>query len=268
MTLIQKFNKLIKIIDRYEKPLLALSGGLDSSFLAFALSRSNTTPYSITITSDFFPATEITRAREISQTYKLRHQTLDMSQRHLNIIASNPLDRCYICKKALFGELSEVLKHNGNDVLFDGTTYDDLNKHRPGLKAKEELGVVSPLALAEITKSELREIARMFKLDFAELPSFSCFATRFPYNSQITKKKVKAVCSAEELIKNLGFKQVRVRYHDNIARVEVSKADIPKLIAEDNYIQITNKLKTLGFEYITLDLEGFRSGSMDIKVNK
>ncbi len=148
-------------------------------------------------------------------------------------------------------------------ICFDGTTFDDLGKYRPGLKAKDELGIISPLALTEISKDELREMCRAFNLDFAELPSFSCFATRFPYDEIISLPRLKAVALAEQLLKQVGFRQVRVRVHQNIARLEIYKEDFPEIITNQKIIK---ELKNLGFDYITLDLEGFRSGSMDIPI--
>ena len=263
-----KFDALLACIQHYKKPLLALSGGFDSSFLSYALSKSSVTAETITIISDLFPDSEINRAKEISNKFGIKHSLLDLSELHLKTIKNNQFDRCYTCKKAIFTEIKEFALKNGFDAVFDGTTYDDQFKYRPGIKAKDELGVISPIAITKISKDELREMCRQFKLDFAELPSFSCFATRFPYNDILTIEKINAVAKAEEFLKKKGFHLVRVRYHHEIARIELDKKDIKKLLTPDLSEEIVDKLKELGFEYVTLDLDGFESGSMDKKISE
>lgn len=258
-----KFNALVSYLKRYKKPLLALSGGLDSSFLAFALSKTNTLAETITLQSSLFPKSELRRASRISHTFDLPHTFIDIENLHLKTIQENPEDRCYICKKVLFEKINSFAKENGFDVVLDGTTYDDQFGYRPGLKAKTELGVVSPIAVMKIRKSEIREICREHRLDFADLPSFSCFATRFPYHTLITAEKIKRVAQAEEFIKEKGFIQVRVRSHGTIARIEVNSEEFSKFLSPALHLAIVDKLTQLGFTYITLDLAGFKSGSMD-----
>jgi uncharacterized protein len=262
MILINKYQNLIEIINRYKKPLIALSGGLDSLFLSYAVSKSASKGCTITLVSDLFSNSEIERAANFSDKFQLRNIKFDIGEKHLKVVANNPKLRCYDCKKLLFSSVKDYAIEYDFDVIFDGTTFDDLDKYRPGLKAKDELGVVSPLALAEITKSELRKLAEHFDLEFAQLPSFSCFATRFPYNAKITKEKVLRVAKAEEFLRKHGFNQVRVRDHNDIARIEVYSADLAKFLGETR-AEISQFLKSLGFKYVTLDLDGFISGSMD-----
>lgn len=261
-----KFHKLISIIGSYKKPLLALSGGLDSSFLTFALSKSSREGKTITAVSELFSDSEIARAKRISEQYGIENIVLNIYGKHIPYIKNNPKDRCYLCKKALFTKIDEYREEHGFDILLDGTTYDDLFKHRPGLKAKDQLGVVSPLAEAEISKDDLREIARHYDLEFADLPSFSCLATRFPYGENLTLDKVIAVEKGEQFLKEKGFSQYRVRSHNGIARIEVLPEDFSRLI--DIKDEIVSTLKDLGFDYVTIDLEGFRSGSMDLGESK
>lgn len=262
-----KFDQLIRIIQRYKKPLLALSGGLDSSFMTFAMHKSAVNAETITLVSDLFPDSEINRAKQISNRFKIKHTLLDLSDLHLDTIRQNPQNRCYICKKTLFKTIISYATNNGFDAVFDGTTYDDQFQYRPGIKAKDELGVISPIAEAQISKEEIRQISRHFNLEFAELPSFSCFATRFPYDETLTRDKIRAVASAEEFFKEKGFQQVRVRSHQGIARIEVNKADFKNILESDLNHIIVETLMQLGFDYVTLDLAGFRSGSMDIAIN-
>lgn len=257
-----KWKDLQSILARYSRPLLALSGGLDSSFLSFAIAESSIKGTTITIASELFSITETKRSQELSDKYGLTHIEIDFSGKHSVQFKENPVDRCYICKKALFTKIRDYAEAEGFDVLFDGTTYDDLTKHRPGLKAKDELGIVSPIAEARITKDELRKIARHFGLEFAELPSFSCLATRFPYGEELTLEKLSMVEKAERFFISKDFKQIRVRSHKGIARIEIFPKDFYRIIEDKR--EVISYLKDLGFNYITLDLEGFRSGSMDI----
>lgn len=257
-----KWQKLLKIIKKYPKPLLALSGGLDSSFLTFAISEAEVDATTATIVSELFSQTETKRAKNLSKNYNIHHLEISFSGKHHTYLKENPVDRCYTCKKILFMELKNYADKEDFTALFDGTTYDDLTKHRPGLKAKVELGVISPLAEAKICKEDLKDIARHFNLDFAELPSFSCLATRFPYGEKLNLNKLSSVEKAEKFLLDKGFEQIRVRSHNNIARIEVYPNDFEKIIELQN--EVIAYLKDLGFTYITLDLEGFRSGSMDI----
>jgi len=259
----KKLDNLIAEIKKYKRPLLALSGGLDSSFLTFAIYKSGVDAATITIKSSLFPDSELNRACSISKEYNLPNIILDLTYSHLSKIQNNPHDRCYICKKMLFSKIKDYAENNDFDVVFDGTTYDDLDKYRPGIKAKDELNVVSPLVISKIAKDELRGISRFYELEFSELPSFSCFATRFPYNYNITVNQIKSVASAEKFIKECGFSQVRVRCHDDIARIELSIDELGKIIEKSNREKIVKKLDGLGFKYVTIDLQGFNSGSMD-----
>ena len=262
-TIQNKYEKLLEIINKYQKPLLALSGGLDSSFLSYAIKNSGANGQTITIKSPFFPNAEIERAQNIAKQFGLPNHLIDLGSLHLKILKNNHIHRCYYCKRENFGKIIEYANSNDFDVVFDGTIHDDSFVYRPGMKAIKEHGVVSPLQMAELSKMEIRELCREFNLDFAELPSFSCFATRFPYNEELTLEKVKRVNQAEKFMHGLGFIQFRVRSHNNIARIEIDLENINKFV-EPNFMKIiTKKFKQLGFDYVTLDLEGFRSGSMD-----
>ncbi len=262
----KKYQRLLKFIQNYRKPLLALSGGLDSSFLAYSIKESGVNGESITLKSPFFPDSEILRAINIAKNTGLNNFLIDIGKKHLQLIETNPTDRCYVCKKENFTTISKYARENNFDVVFDGTTFDDSFSYRPGLKAIEELGIKSPIKEAQISKNEIRQLCRSFNLSFAELPSFSCFATRFPYYEKLTSKKIEQVKKAELFFHQQGFKKIRVRSHNNLARIEIDLPDMKKFNDPKLQKVIIKKLKNLGFDYITLDLEGFRSGSMDVGV--
>ena len=175
-----------------------------------------------------------------------------------NVLKNNPQDRCYHCKKLLFSKLSELA--NGHNII-DGTNYDDLSVYRPGIKALKELGIISPFAKFGITKQEIRDYAKECGIDIFDKPSTPCLATRFPYGAELTPEKLRLVEHGEKILKDLGFSCCRLRLHNDIARIEIPQSDFTQFLSAKD--DIINALKTSGITYITLDLEGFRSGSMD-----
>lgn len=263
-----KYSDLLNIINGYGKPLLALSGGLDSSFLAFAIKDAGVDGTVVTVKSSLFPESERIHAIHISEQLGLDYSIIDLTDRHLEWVKDNPENRCYLCKKAIFSHIRVHAGDMGADIVLDGTTYDDSFSYRPGMRALEELGIISPIKESGITKAEIRMLCRYFNLEFADLPSFSCFATRFPYREILTEGKIERVSRAESFLKALGFVGIRVRSHDNLARIEINLSEIHKFYDSEIMNAIAGKLKILGFDYVTLDLEGFRSGSMDIGLNE
>ena len=177
-------------------------------------------------------------------------------------IQNNPPDRCYICKKNIFSKLIQKSEELKTTVVLDGTNKDDLTLYRPGIRALKELGILSPLANAGLTKKDVREIAEYYNISTAGRPSTPCFATRFPYNTVITKRDIERAEEGENYLKSLGLYNVRLRVHGNIARIEVDENYFNTIIL--NKAEIISKLKEIGYNYVTLDLECFRSGSMDI----
>jgi uncharacterized protein len=175
----------------------------------------------------------------------------------------NPIDRCYYCKSELFGRLIDFAEKVGADAVFDGSNADDLVDWRPGRKAAGELGVVSPLADAGITKGELRLMARELGLSNWDKPALACLSSRIPYGSEVTAEKLDQVARAERFVKSLGFSQLRVRHHGEIARIEILKEEIPRLFENGLFSRVADELKSMGFSYVTVDLHGYRSGSMN-----
>jgi uncharacterized protein len=177
--------------------------------------------------------------------------------------AANPPERCYYCKGELFGKLVAIAREEGLPVVADGANLDDRDDFRPGARAAAELGVRSPLREVGLTKAEIREISRELGLPTWDKPSFACLASRFPYGSEITRDRLTQVAEAERLLRALGLRQLRVRHHGDVARIEVDPADFAVLIASESRARITEELHRLGFLYVTLDLDGYRTGSMN-----
>ena len=243
---------------------VAFSGGVDSTFLLHeACKVLGDQAVAVTMKLNSVPAREIKEAKDFCTSRGIRQVIVERDQFAAPGFADNPKDRCYWCKTYLFSSLGELAKEHQIAYIIDGTNFSDTKGYRPGLKALAELGVVSPLKEAELTKEEIRILSEKEGLPTWNKPSFACLATRFPYGTRITEEKLRAVEAAEQLLFDLGFLQFRVRCHGDIARIEVLPAQLPKLVA--NREAVIARLHALGFRFVTMDLEGFRSGSMDGK---
>ena len=241
---------------------VAFSGGVDSTFLLHeAVKVLGDKAVAVTMKLNSVPAREIEEAKDFCAARGFKHLIVERNQFAAPGFAGNPKDRCYWCKTYLFSSLGDLAKENHISYIIDGTNFSDTKGYRPGMKALAELGVVSPLKDAELTKEEIRILSEKEGLPTWNKPSFACLATRFPYGSRITEEKLRAVEIAEQYLFDLGFPQFRVRCHDDIARIEVLPAQLEKLLSLRAVV--TARFKSLGFRYVTLDLEGFRSGSMD-----
>ncbi len=267
-----KCENLLKDIDKYtEKDIvIAFSGGIDSSLLlrlaTLKAKEKGTKVYAVTIHTQLHPMNDLNIATRVAEEMGAIHKVIHVDELKEADIENNPVDRCYRCKKHLFTSLLELVKEYGATYLIDGTNFDDLHQYRPGIKALKELGVLSPLAINELTKAEIRDYASTYNISVAQRPSAPCLATRFPYNTKISYEIMRNIEVAEDFIRELGFYNVRVRVHGDIARLEVDKKDFVKFMEKNDVI--LEKMKELGFVYTTLDLEGFRSGSMDVGINK
>ena len=205
---------------------------------------------------------DITVSKRVALEMGAIHKIITINEFENEAILKNPIDRCYQCKKSLFVNLTEFAKENNLKYVVDGTNGDDFNTYRPGVKALKELGVISPLAKLGITKDEVRFMAKKLGISVASRPSAPCMATRLPYNTDINIELLERIDKGEEFIRELGFTVVRLRLHKDVVRIEVMKEDLSKILQYSD--KIIHYLKDLGFVYITLDLEGFRSGSMDV----
>ncbi len=250
----KKLEILKEYIKSLDKAAVAFSAGVDSTFLlkiAHEILGDNVV--AITAKSDFFPQREIEGAINYCKKEGISHKLIELEIK--NEISENPPNRCYLCKKEMFKNFLQFSKN-----ILEGSNVDDTRDYRPGMQAVKELGIKSPLLEAGLTKREIRILSKEFNLPTAEKPSFACLASRFVYGEKITPQKLKMIDSAEEYLLNKGFRQIRVRLHNNIARIEALPDEFEKLleIRED----ISYRLKELGFVYVTMDLDGYKTGSM------
>ena len=244
---------------------VAFSSGVDSTFLLKAaleaLGRDNV--IAVTASSCSFPARELKEAKEFCEKNGVRQIICKSEELDIDGFRQNPKNRCYLCKHELFEKIWEIARQNGMNAVAEGSNMDDNGDYRPGLIAVRELGVSSPLRQAELYKEEIRELSREMGLPTWDKQSFACLSSRFVYGETISEKKLGMVDKAEQLLLDMGFHQVRVRIHGNIARIEVLPDEITKIVEEDNRTKIANQLKSYGFDYVTLDLLGYRTGSMN-----
>lgn len=262
-TLDLKLNKLKAILTGMGSVLVAYSGGVDSSLLAkVAFDTLGEKSLAVTATSETYPERELDEAVATAKTIGINHLMIHSNELTDPNFRKNPQDRCYYCKSELFSKLTAIRLEKGFDLVADGANMDDLQDYRPGRRAKEEQDVRSPLQEAGMTKEDIRLLSKELGLLTWNKPSLACLSSRLPYGEEITLEKLKVIDRAENVLRELGFKELRVRYHQEIARVELPRGDFAKLT--DALIdEIVTRLKELGFTYVTLDLQGLRSGSMN-----
>jgi len=259
-----KITKLRRILNDMDRVLVAFSGGVDSTLLLkMAQDVLDDRVLAVTATSPTYPKREENEARSIAKKLKVKHRCIKTNELDNKQFALNPSNRCYLCKKELFSQLQLIAQQNGYQHIIEASNRDDESDFRPGLKALKELGIRSPLREAGFTKKEIRQLSKKLKLPTFDKPSLACLASRFPYGQEINQKKLTMVDKAEAYLHTLNFKQCRVRHHDSIARIEVDQEDLERFFGPTVREQINKKFKKLGFTYITLDLEGYRSGSMN-----
>ncbi len=263
----EKKKLLLQIMEAYCKKdiVVAFSGGVDSSLLlklaCEAAKKSGTTVYAITVQSELQPQKDLEIAIKVAEEMGAKHIVLSIYELHEAQIQNNPKERCYFCKKYLFEKLKQFALQKEAGQVIEGTNEDDLHVYRPGIRAIQELGILSPLVIAHMTKQDVRRLANEYSISVADRPSAPCLATRFPYGTKLTLEALQTVEKAESFLHKLGFWNVRIRVYKEIVRIEVEKEQILQLVEYRE--KIIAYLKTLGYHYITLDLEGFRSGSID-----
>jgi len=265
--LLEKYRKLKEIISGFKTAIVAYSGGLDSAFLLYACVDTLGTEAvtAVTADSESIPRSELEKAHKFAESLGLkdRHRIIKTREIKDPNYAANPLDRCYFCKQELYSRLTDTTVFDNAEVVFDGFNADDVGDFRPGRKAAEKYAIRSPLFEAGLGKTEIRELAKHFGLSIWDKPQSACLASRIPYGSPVTKEKLKQIEMAEEFLRGLGFGQLRVRHHDKLARIELPREDIDNILTDDLREKIDTKFRELGFVWVTLDLAGFRSGSMN-----
>lgn len=247
---------------------LAFSGGVDSSLLlkaaVDAAGQNGSQVYAVTFDSRLHPSCDLKIARQVVGELGGIHQVIRVDELEQEEIRSNPVNRCYLCKRHLFKGLKLFAESKGVDTVLDGTNEDDMHVYRPGILALRELGIKSPLAELHITKAQVKALAAFYGISVASRPSTPCMATRIPYGQTIDYKVLEKIAKGEQYLRERFFGNVRLRLHGNVVRLEVDAARLFQVIEERE--ELVKHIKELGFDYVTLDLEGFRSGSMDIHV--
>ena len=265
MNLQEKYISLQEILKELGKVVVAYSGGVDSTFLLKAavdtLGAENVLACISAGVAE--PSSQLKRAAEQAKSIGAELQVIETDELADPKFTSNKADRCFHCKSHICRLLLDIVKEKGFDNVVFGANYDDLDDFRPGNRAMKVFGVRSPLAEAKLTKNDIRRLSREMNLPTADLPSSPCLASRIAYGIEVTEQRLKQVDEAEEFLRQLGLVEFRVRHHDTVARIEINPQDIDKVTKEPNRSKIIEKFKSLGFKFVTIDLQGFRSGSLN-----
>lgn len=257
-----KSEKLNSILKGLNSAVVAFSGGVDSSFLLYKAHKIRKSGIiAVTIKTPYIPVREINEATEFTHKYGIKHKILNIS--FPEIIRHNPVERCYLCKKTLFTQIVDFAAKNKFENILDGSNADDTGEFRPGMKALKEMGVRSPLLESGLSKSEIRELSYREGLNIWDKPAMACLLTRIPYNTEIKPEMLKMIEEAENILFETGYPGTRVRIHENVARIECLPGYIDKIILDPHREHIVANLKRIGFRYVSLDMEGYRTGSLN-----
>jgi uncharacterized protein len=261
-----KIDRLRSIITQLESVLVAFSAGADSALLLAmsldVLGADNVT--AVTADSPTLPRSELAEASALAEELGVTHKIVTTEELQDKHFSSNPRDRCYYCKQELFARLTLMAHQLGCDHVVYGATASDLGDHRPGMRAATEAGAIAPLLDAGFTKKDVRDLSRRLGLRTWNKPSMACLSSRFPYGTPITEATLSRIEQAEDLLRHrLGFQQVRVRHHDSVARIEIDPLDFERMLSATVRDSVLSELRSLGYTYVTLDLQGFRSGSLN-----
>ena len=269
LTFNQKLDHLDEILKSYGRLIVAFSGGVDSTFLAEAANRAvGDNAVAVTAISDSYPEREMKAAQKIAEEIGIRLETVSTGELEIEGYVNNSINRCYFCKSELFDKLKVIAEKYNMGTIVYGAIPDDIGDHRPGMDAAKEMGIRAPLIEANLTKTDIRQASKKWELKTWDKPAFACLSSRFPYGTRITREKLRQVDQAEQFLYDLGIHQFRVRHHDDFARVELDVDGINLMRQKNIRRQINQKFKSLGYRFVALDLQGYRSGSLNTGVAK
>jgi uncharacterized protein len=261
----KRLEELEAMVAPYGSALVAFSGGVDSSLALAVAARALPKEEVLAVTSNnetYLPS-ELGQAEALARSLGVEHLVVNTRELDDPNYAKNPTNRCYFCKVTLYSDLKVMAEEKGYACVVDGANKDDEGDYRPGRKAAKELGVVSPLSLAGVGKAEVRELARYLGLPTWDKPAFACLSSRFQYGERITAEKLRQVDAAEAFVRSLGFRQFRVRHHERLARLEIARDEMARALEPDVSAAIVRELKAVGYRYVSLDLQGYRTGSLN-----